>query len=258
MPKKIKISIITASFNSEAHIQSCLDSIAFQTYENIEHVIIDGKSTDKTLEIIDRHPFKPAKVISEKDKGIYDALNKGIKNATGDIIGFLHSDDIFENEYVIEELVSAFEESDSDLVYGNILHVHQENTKKIYRTWNSLPFKKDLLKKGWMPPHNGLFVKRKIFLKHGTYDINFKISADYEWILRVFSKDSIEVLYMDKLILRQRIGGKSNGSLLKIIQVMFEDYKALRSNQNRVVESVKILIRKKLSKLDQFNLFSSK
>ena len=258
MPKKIKISIITASFNSEAHIQSCLDSIAFQTYENIEHVIIDGKSTDKTLEIIDRHPFKPAKVISEKDKGIYDALNKGIKNATGDIIGFLHSDDIFENEYVIEELVSAFEESDSDLVYGNILHVHKENTKKIFRTWKSLPFRKDLLKKGWMPPHNGLFVKREIFFKYGVYNINFKIAADYEWILRVFSKDSVKAFYIDKLILRQRIGGKSNGSLLKIVQVMIEDYKALRSNQNGLVESVKILIRKKLSKLRQFNLWPSK
>jgi len=254
----MKISIITATCNSQNFIASCLDSISSQTYKNIEHIIVDGKSTDKTLEIINKHPFKPAKVVSEKDRGIYDALNKGIKNATGDIIGFLHSDDIFENEYVIEDLVRAFEKSDGDLVYGNILHVHQENTKKIFRTWSSLPFRKDLLKEGWMPPHNGLFVRRKIFLKHGVYNINFKIAADYEWILRVFSKDSVKATYIDKLILRQRIGGKSNGSLLKIVQVMIEDYKALRSNQNGLVESVKILTRKKLSKLDQFNLWPSK
>jgi len=254
----MKISIITSTFNSEKYINDCLNSVAMQTYEDIEHIIIDGMSSDRTLKIISKHSYKPAKVISEEDQGIYDALNKGIKNATGSIIGFLHSDDIFENEYVIEELVSAFEESNSDLVYGNILHVHQENTKKIFRTWNTLPFKKDLLQEGWMPPHNGLFVKRRIFLKHGVYNINFKIAADYEWILRVFSKDSVKATYIDKLILRQRIGGKSNGSLLKIVQVMIEDYKALRSNQNGLVESVKILTRKKLSKLDQFNLWPSK
>jgi len=254
----LKVSIITATLNSEKNISSCLNSISSQKYKNIEHIIIDGKSTDQTLEIINRHTYKPAKLISEKDKGIYDALNKGIKNATGGIIGFLHSDDIFENEYVIEELVRAFEKSDRDLVYGNILHVHRENTKKIFRIWISLPFRKNLLKEGWMPPHNGLFVRRKIFLKYGVYNINFKIAADYEWILRVFSKDSVKAFYIDKLILRQRIGGKSNGSLLKIVQVMIEDYKALRSNQNGLVESVKILIRKKLSKLRQFNLWPSK
>ena len=227
----MKISIITATFNNEETIEDAIKSVSSQTYKNIEHIIIDGSSSDKTIQIIRKHQDKIAKIISEPDKGIYDALNKGIKNSTGDIIAFLHGDDIYADEKIIELAVQVIENENIDSVYADLLYVSKNNTNKIIRNWKAGKFKYSKLKKGWMPPHPTFLVKKEIYKKYGEFDTSLKIAADYDIILRFLGKHKISTTYLPKVMIKMRIGGESNKSLKNIFRKMKEDVKALKKNK---------------------------
>ncbi len=226
----MKISIITATYNNEATISDTVNSVASQTYDNIEHIIIDGKSTDNTLYVIKKNSGRISKIISEPDNGIYDALNKGIKNATGEIIAFLHADDIFASNTIIEKAINLFKEKQTDGIYGDLQYVSKENTDKVIRYWKSGEFEISKLKKGWMPPHPTFFVKKGIYEKFGTFDTGFKIAADYDIILRFLGKHKISIAYLPEVMIKMRIGGESNKSIKNIIQKMKEDVKTLKKN----------------------------
>lgn len=228
----MKVSIITATNNSEKTIKDCLESLMSQVYQNIEFIIVDNVSTDMTIELVRSFKIKNnrIKLISDPDKGLYDAFNKGISYASGDIIGFLHSDDVYYDCFSIFNIVNFFREKETDGVYGDLQYVNKQDTKKIIRFWKSTHFDFSLLKKGWMPAHPTLFLKKEVYEKHGKFDLSFKISADYDFMLRILKDDSLKFNYLPYVITKMRVGGASNRSFKNIIQKTKEDYRALRSN----------------------------
>ncbi len=244
----MKITIITATYNNEDTIEETIKSVASQSYSNIEYIIIDGKSEDKTLEIIERNNNK-FKIVSEKDDGIYDALNKGIIHATGDIIGFLHADDIYANNTVIEEVVEKFAQQNTDAVYSDLHYVSKTDITKIIRDWQSGEFNYSKLKKGWMPPHPTLFVKTEIYKQFGNFNTNYKIAADYDLMMRFFGKHKITISYLAKVTIKMRVGGQSNKNIKNILLKMKEDLKVIRTNE---IGGFLTLVRKNTSKISQF------
>jgi len=247
----LKVSIITATYNSAKYIASSLNSIFNQDYKDIECIIIDGDSKDQTKSIIKTYQRKNLNItlVSEADNGIYDALNKGIKLATGDLIGFVHSDDNLASPHIISELVLAIKEKQAFGIYGDLQYVSQLDTSKLIRDWKSCVFSKSLLKKGWMPPHPTLFLKKEVYQKHGNFNQNYKISADYDFMLRVLKDKTLRFVYLPKVIIKMRVGGASNKNLKNIIQKTKEDYKAITSNK---IGNWVTLFLKNYSKFKQF------
>ncbi len=244
----MKFSIITATYNSQNTIADAINSVASQTYDNIEHIIIDGASTDNTLLIINETKGRISKIISEPDNGIYDALNKGINSASGDVIVFLHADDIFAENTIIEKAAKLFDDKQTDSIYGDLQYVAKEDTGKIIRFWKSGEYSFSKLKKGWMPPHPTFFVKKDIYDKFGIFDTNFKIAADYDIILRFLGKHKISTAYLPEVMIKMRIGGESNKSIKNIILKMKEDIKALKKNN---IGGLRTLILKNITKIPQ-------
>ena len=245
----MKISIITIAYNSENSISDAINSVLSQTYPDIEYIIVDGKSKDKTVEIVKSYGNKISKFVSEPDKGIYDALNKGIEMASGDMVGFMHSDDLFADEHVIEKVAGLFKENDVDSIYGDLNYVFKNDTNKILRYWKSGEFSLSRLKFGWMPPHPTFYVKRKIYEKYGGFDIDFKISSDYDSMLRFLGKYKISTAYLPEVMIKMRVGGASNRSLKNIIRKSTEDFRAIRKNK---FGNIFTLIFKNLRKVKQF------
>ena len=208
----MKISIITACYNSELTIESTIQSVLEQDCSSIEYIIIDGNSTDKTLSIIEKYKSKIDLVISENDKGIYDALNKGIKNSSGDIIGFLHADDFFKSNNTLTNVLNSFSD-DIDMVYGDVEYVSKENLSKVTRYWKSGNYKPGIFKWGWMPPHTGFFLKKSCYYKYGLYSLELGTSADYELMLRMFELHRLSHFYLPQIITCMRLGGVSNRTL---------------------------------------------
>ena len=225
-----KISVITTTYNSASTIEDTIKSVIEQDYPAIEYIIVDGLSTDNTLEIVNKYKNKLSKIISEKDTGIYDALNKGINEATGDIIALLHSDDFFIDKNVISKVVKAFEENNTDSVYGNLYYVNKDNTTKIVRKWVSGNYKHGMFVNGWMPPHPAFFVKKICYEKHGVFNLNFKSAADYELMLRFLHKHKISTSYINEYLVKMRVGGKSNASVKNRIKANQEDRAAWSVN----------------------------
>lgn len=251
----MKVSIITVVWNNADTIKDAIESVLNQTYKNIEYIIVDGGSTDGTIEIIQSYGNKISKFISEKDEGIYDAMNKGIKLATGDIVGILNSDDFYKSNDVIETVVREFISKDIDCLYGDLEYVDKNDTSKVIRYWKSNPYKEGLFQKGWHPPHPTFFVKREIYYKYGMFNTNFKIAADYELMLRFLEKYKIKSSYIPKVLVRMRLGGASNKSVINIIKANIECYKAWKVNNLRV-NPISILIAKPFSKLLQYKFFA--
>ena len=249
--KILKISIITATYNSSKSLKSCIDSVVMQDYGSIEYIIIDGKSSDSTTDIVNNYQatYSYIKMVSENDSGIYDALNKGLALATGDVIGFLHSDDLFPSNTIISELASKINNDNLDGIYGDLQYVTKENTNKIIRFWKSCEFRPELLKMGWMPAHPTLFLKKEIYLKHGQFNKSFEISADYDFMLRVLKDNTFKFGYLQKVITKMRLGGASNRSIKNIIKKTKEDLRALRLNN---IGGIFSLILKNTSKIKQF------
>tara|TARA_Y200000002_G_scaffold375221_1_gene377160 strand:- start:4154 stop:4915 length:762 start_codon:yes stop_codon:yes gene_type:complete len=213
----MKISIITVVHNNVATIGDAIDSVAKQTYSNIEHIIIDGGSTDGTVDKIQSNKKSIDKFVSEKDNGIYDAMNKGIAIATGDIIGILNSDDVYFDENVLENVIKTFKTNQSDCVYGDLYYVEKNDLTKIVRYWKSSKFKSGSFATGWHPPHPTFFVKKEIYNKYGLFDLKMKVSADFDLMLRLLEKYQISTAYLSKVLVRMRTGGQSNKSLKNII-----------------------------------------
>jgi glycosyltransferase involved in cell wall biosynthesis len=233
----MKISIITACYNSEKYIKDTIKSILNQTYQNIEYIIIDGKSIDNTVNIIKE--FEPKfnsrlKWITEPDTGIYDAMNKGIKLATGDIIGILNSDDIYLNNNVISKIVNIFANNDTDSIFANLYFVDSNDTKKIVRTWKSSSYIPYSFSKGWHPPHPTFFVKRDYYDKYGDFDTTFQISADFELMLRFIEKFQIKTYFLDEFIVAMRYGGESTKSIGKIVTGNKNIIKAFKKNNIKI------------------------
>jgi glycosyltransferase len=246
----MKISIITASLNNAGTLEDCLKSIYSQSYNDIEHIVIDGGSTDGTLEIIDRYRDNIDELVSEPDDGIYHALNKGLKIASGDVVGFLHADDFYPDERVIEDVASSFGKYNVDSCYGDLEYVSKVYTGRTVRYWKSCPYREGLLTKGWMPPHPTLFVKRHVYECNGYFNTDFKIAADYEMILRLFERHRISSRYIPRVLVKMRLGGESNRSLKNMIIKSSEDYRAWKINN--LHGSVSTIVRKNLSKIPQF------
>jgi len=245
----IKISIITAVFNNAEHLEECFSSVFSQDYPHIEYIVIDGGSTDGSLDIIEKNKGKISKYISESDKGIYDALNKGISLATGNVIGFLHSDDLLNSTGTIQKIATTFETVDCDATYGDLVYVSRNNPGKVIRFWKSRPFRRIFLDYGWMPPHPTLFVKKEWMKRKGGFRTDFRISSDYDLILRLFGNPAFKSEYINEVITRMRTGGASNRSIRNIFIKRREDYIALRKNQ---VGGVLTLMMKNFRKVGQF------
>lgn len=207
----MKISIITVCFNAEDTIADTIQSVLSQDYEDVEYIIVDGKSTDRTLEIIQSYQ-KRIKLISEKDQGIYDAMNKGINIANGDVIGILNADDFYKNNQVLTDVMNAFADNIS-IVYGDIEYVKNNDLNKVVRKWKSGVFRPGKFKWGWMPPHPGFFIKKSCYESYGLFNLSLSTSADYELMLRMLEVHNLNHIYISKTITSMRIGGVSNSSL---------------------------------------------
>lgn len=245
----IKVSIITVVRNRVNVISQAISSVQSQDCRHIEHVIIDGASTDGTLELIQKLAREKTVLISEPDSGIYDALNKGIVNSTGDIIGLLHSDDYFSDELVISDVSRLFEDPSVDIVYGDLNYVSSINSDRVIRRWVAGEFSQAKLAWGWMPPHPAVFIRRSIIDTYGAYDTSYRISGDYDSLLRYFWQGKPKVIYLNRVLVNMRIGGASNQSLRHIMRKMGEDYRALRQNG---IGGFGALIWKNISKVSQF------
>ncbi|WP_259014300.1 glycosyltransferase family 2 protein [Emticicia fluvialis] len=218
----MKISIVTAAFNSAATIKDTIDSVLAQDYPDIEHLIVDGASSDGTVDILKSYGDK-IRWVSEKDKGIYDAMNKGVSMATGEAIGIVGSDDFYPDSHVISKVAKAFQESKADAVYGDLHYVNNKDVTKIERNWVSGEYNKNRFLNGWMPPHTAFFLKKKIYDAHGLYNLNLQSAADYELMLRMLYKYNVSACYIPEVLMKMRIGGNSNSSFRKRLAANRED-----------------------------------
>lgn len=246
----MKVSIITVSYNSAETIEETIQSVLSQDYTEIEYIIVDGKSTDHTTEIVSKYHDKISKFISEKDKGIYDALNKGIALATGDIVGLLHADDLYSSTTVISDVVKQITSSNAAAIYADLNYVDRYNTTKVIRKWRSGNYKDGMFLKGWMPPHPTFFVKKTCYDTYGMFNLKLRSSADYELMLRFIHVNKIKISYLPKMIVNMRAGGQSNVSLLNRLKGNKEDH--LAWELNGLKPGMFTLIRKPLSKLLQY------
>ncbi len=246
----MKVSVITVCYNSAATIEATIRSVVEQDYKNIEYILVDGKSSDDTLNIIaNYHPYI-SKIISEKDDGIYFAINKGIATASGDVIAILHADDFYTDANVISKVVKTFEAKNTDTVYGDLQYVDRENTAKITRHWKSGEYTPGLFLKGWMPPHPAFFVRKKCYDQFGIFNTALRSAADYEMMLRLLHKHHCSAAYIPEVLVKMRVGGKSNASIMNRLKANREDKKAWEINGLK--PGLFTFIRKPLSKLGQF------
>ncbi|MEN8154848.1 MAG: glycosyltransferase family 2 protein [Acidobacteriota bacterium] len=245
----MKISIITVVYNNKKYLEDSIRSVKGQSHSDVEYIVVDGGSTDGSLEIIKKYDKSISKWISETDSGIYDAMNKGVALATGDIVGFLNSDDIYFSGDILNKVSKTIEDNNSDCCYGDLVYVSGDLTKTI-RYWKAGSPGGGSFRKGWMPPHPAFFVGKKIFENFGSFRTDFKISADYELMLRFFERGNISASYIPEILVKMRIGGKSNRGLKNLIRKSLEDYKAWRVNGLKI--SPLIMLKKPFLKVGQF------
>ena len=230
----MKLSLITVTYNSSKTLLDTFQSVLSQTYSDIEYIIVDGASKDNTVSIIKEYePLFQGRMkwISERDKGLYDAMNKGIRMATGDVIGILNSDDLFMDDKVLADIATAFDEQ-TDAIFGNLYFVNQEDVNQIVRVWKGSPYKS--FKSGWHPAHPTFYVRREVYEKFGGFDTTFDVSADFELMLRLIEKHGIRTKYLDRYMVRMRMGGESTGSIKNIIRGNKNIFRAFRKNEIKV------------------------
>ena len=243
----MKVSIITISFNANKTIEKTLSSVAGQSYNNIEHIIVDGGSKDNTLEICNSF-HHVSKIISEPDDGVYDAFNKGLNLATGDVVGFLNADDVFFNENSVQEIVNAFSSNETDIVYGNLDYVNEKG--KIIRNWISRSYEVGLVKKAWMPAHPTFYCKMEVYDRLGGYDDSFKIGGDFELCLRFLEVNKVPSFYLNKKLIKMLVGGISNSGLKSKWTIYHDELKAFKLHGIKVNPILFFL--HKLKKVVQF------
>ncbi|HYC28988.1 MAG TPA: glycosyltransferase family 2 protein [Chitinophagaceae bacterium] len=225
----MKVSIITVTYNSAGTLRDTLESVRDQDYPNIEHILVDGASKDDTVKIIQAYNHV-AKYVSEKDRGLYDAINKGILMSTGDVVGILNSDDFFPHRKVISNMVKCFKENDADAVYGDIAFVRPENLQKVIRLYSSKKFQPKKFKYGYMPAHPSFYVKRKFFDEYGLYKLDYKIAADYELLMRFMHSNKLKCAYHPEVMVYMRTGGVSNKNILSRYVLNKEIIRACKEN----------------------------
>lgn len=226
----MKVSIVTVVYNGEKTVGSAIQSVANQSYPEIEYIIVDGDSKDGTRELVESYGDVVSRFISEPDNGIYDAMNKGLNACTGDIIGTLNADDLYAHDHVIENIVKKLEETESDALYADLVFVDPQS-HELVRYWKSGPFQRDRFLYGFMPPHPTFFVKRECYEKLGYFDLSLVSSADYELMLRFLYRHGITCTYLDEITILMRTGGQSNASLYNRLRANFEDMKSWGINQ---------------------------
>lgn len=244
----LKISLITVCYNAEFTIRRCIESVVSQNFKNIEYIIIDGGSTDNTINLIGKYKDHTSIFLSEADNGIYDAMNKGIKLAGGDIVGMLNADDFFADNTVLSDVALAFLQQDADVVYGNLDYIN--SAQKVVRKWRSNRYKPILFNLGWMPPHPTFYCKRDLFDKYGLYSLEYGSAADYELMLRFMHRNNLNVVFINKVLVKMNIGGKSNQNYLSRLKSLYFDFKAMRKNE--VLFPIFTLIAKPLRKVAQY------
>jgi glycosyltransferase involved in cell wall biosynthesis len=246
----VKISIITIAYNSAETIEATIQSVISQDYTDVEYIIIDGASKDATMDVVDRYRDQIAVVVSEPDQGIYDAMNKGVARATGEIVGILNSDDFYADNTVLSNVVARFNESGAEAVYADLVYVERDNPDKVIRYWKSKPYKPGMFRKGWMPAHPTFFLKNECYRTHGTYSTELRSAADYELMLRMLEKHKISAVHLPRVLTKMRVGGQSNVSLKNRIRANKEDRRAWK--MNGLTPAWYTLTVKPLSKLSQF------
>jgi len=224
-----QISIITVTYNASEHLRDCLDSVRKQNVD-VEHILVDGASTDSTRQILELYQNELAHIISEKDEGMYDAANKGIKIATCDVIGILNADDFYFSNDTLSKVAKVFSDKTVDAVYGDLVYVNRNNTKKVTRTWKSGDYHPNKFYWGWMPPHPSFFLRRSVYDKYGLFNPELGTAADYELMLRMLLKHGIRVAYIPEVLVQMRSGGMSNASILNRIKANKMDRKAWAVN----------------------------
>jgi glycosyltransferase len=245
----MSLSLITVTFNARASLEATIRSVQQQQFENLEYIVVDGGSCDGTLEMVKHYPEVISSFVSEPDNGIYDAMNKGLRLAKGDFVGFLHADDRFAHPMVLQNIMAVFENKQADALYGDLQYVTSFEPLKILRHWKSGDFNPQLIKKGWMPPHPTVYFKRELLNSIGFFNTSYKISADYDWLLRLLGTEGLSIAYLPEVLVLMATGGASNKSLRNLILKSSEDYKAIRQNK---VGGLHTLINKNLSKVGQF------
>lgn len=244
----LKISIITVTYNAESTINNCIESVIGQNYRNIEYIIIDGASTDKTVQIIEKYKNQIAVFVSEPDNGIYDAMDRGIKLATGDIVGTLNADDFFTDNNVLSQVAEAFSNPEVSITYGDLDYINTDGS--IVRKWRSGEYRDGMFNSGWMPPHPTFYCKRNLFHQFGFYSLEYGTAADYELMLRFIHLNKVNAFYIKKVMIRMNVGGVSNKSYSNRVQGLLFDYKAMRNNGIRF--PLVTLIFKPLRKIIQY------
>jgi glycosyltransferase involved in cell wall biosynthesis len=224
----IKISLITVTFNAGSTIERCIKSVISQTYKNVEYIIIDGASTDATLQIVNSHSDHIHRFVSEPDQGIYDAMNKGINFATGDIVGMLNADDYFSDNCVLADIARVFEDKNVELAYGDLDYVNQLGN--IFRKWRSGRYTAGKFNWGWMPPHPTFYCRTTLFGEYGGYSLDYGTAADYELMLRFMHKFNLRCFYLKKVIIKMKTGGASNKNLSSRVKGLINDFRAMRRN----------------------------
>lgn len=245
----LKISVVTAVFNRENTIRDSIESVRRQTYGDVEHVIQDGCSSDATMAIVRETAIATTTIVSERDDGIYDAINRGIARATGDVIGLMHSDDCFASSHVLTKVADQFRDPSVQGVYGDLQYVAADNPNRVVRHWRSGYYSSAKLKQGWMPPHPTFYLRREVLDAFGVYDTSFRISADYDAMLRYLWGGKIKLAYIPEVLVKMRLGGESNRSFGRILRKSREDFRAIRKNG---VGGFGTLAAKNLSKVGQF------
>ncbi len=246
----MKFSIITVTYNSEKYLADCIRSVHKQNYKNIEHIIIDGKSTDGTIKIIEDNVEHISHWISETDRGMYDAINKGLQLATGDVVGILNSDDMLATADVIRSIADCFETNKTDAVYGDLVYVAPENTQKVLRFWKGVSYKRFRFRYGWMPAHPTFYMRRELIQQYGLYENHYYTAADYEFMARYLYKYRISATYLEAMIVKMRTGGASNTNIKTRLRANRRDYLAMKKNKIPFPFLVSIL--KPLIKIPQF------
>ena len=245
----IKISVVTVALNAAGTLAQTLKSVAGQDWPDVEHWLIDGGSRDGTGELVKLHGNHLAGFISEPDRGLYDALNKGIARCTGDVVGFLNADDLYAGTRVLSRVAASFDSPGVGAVYGDLQYVGRDNTSEVIRYWRAGEFKRRKLAWGWMPPHPTLYVRRETYQRIGVFDTSYRIAADYDFILRLFSDPHLRVVYIPEVLVNMRSGGVSNRSLLNLLRKSSEDLRALGRNR---IGGLGALVWKNLSKVGDF------
>jgi glycosyltransferase involved in cell wall biosynthesis len=241
--------VVTAVKNAKDTLPDMLASLHAQTHQEIEHVVQDGASTDGTLDLLHDQGLRDMQLQSASDPGIYDAINKGIKRATGDVIGLLHSDDRLAGPDILEKVSSAFKDPAIDGVYGDLQYVARDDATRVIRHWRAGPYSRAQLRRGWMPPHPTLYLRREVFARAGLYDTSYRISGDYDGMLRFLTSGGVNLAYIPHVMVQMKMGGVSNRSFAHLIQKSREDYRAIRRHK---VGGFGTLVAKNVSKLGQF------